>query len=403
MKRHTTPPMRGALRSVLVTVTLLQACSTGTERIGVLHTDSSGVTITESTTPQWEDGQGWTVDPVPLLDLSTSGSGLSHEFFRVSDAKFLPGGDIVVANAGTDEVRLYSPEGDLLQSIGREGEGPGEFRRILGLFLLRGDSIGVWEYGGRISLLGSDLTFSRIVSLPHNIWELRSLGDSTILGEMSYPSMAAHEGGNALIREPIPIVLCSLEGDAVDTVAVGAGFEEFMWSNASGDGAGSRPLFGKESHLASWRNEIYMGSADAMEFRVLSSAGQLRKIIRVAAFDLSLSSQDVEAERETRRSPESPAWIRDLVNDLPSPSKRPAYSSFLIDHDGFVWLEMFRARTEREEMRTWMVFHPDGEWLGKVTTPTDFRVFDIGPWGLLGVRTDDLEVEHVQLLSLDRG
>jgi len=66
-------------------------------------------------------------------------------------------------------------------------------------------------------------------------------------------------------------------------------------------------------------------------------------------------------------------------------------------------LEMFRARTEWEEERTWMVFHPDGEWLGEVTTPSDFRVFHVGSSGLLGVRVDRLDVEHVQVLRVNRG
>jgi hypothetical protein len=361
------------------------------------------VTIVESVDPRWADGEGWTVDPVPILDLSTSGAGLDHEFFRVSDARFLPGGDIVVANAGTNEIRRFSPAGELIKSIGREGEGPGEFQRILGLLLLRGDSIGVWEYAGRLSLLGQDLSFGRLLSLPHNIGDLRSLGDSVIVGEMIYPSMVAYEGGNALIREPVPIVRCSLEGDVIDTVAMGAGYEEFMWTNASGQGGGAVPLFGKQSHLGSWQNEIFMGSADDMDFRVLSASGRLRRIVRVPGFDLSLASEEIRSEREIRLRPDVPAWYRDLVNDIPSPSRRPAYSALLIDHEGYVWLEMFRARTELEEERTWMVFHPDGEWLGEVTTPSDFRVFDIGSSGLLGVRIDNLEVEHVQVLWVNRG
>ena len=109
---------------IAVTLAIVQACSPGTEQTGVVRRDSAGVAIIESNTPRWSEGRGWTVDPTPTLDLSTSGTGLDHEFFRVSDARFLPEGHIVVANAGTDEIRLYSSAGSLIQSVGREGEGP---------------------------------------------------------------------------------------------------------------------------------------------------------------------------------------------------------------------------------------------------------------------------------------
>ncbi len=378
-------------------------CSPRAPESSILHRDSAGVSITESTAPRWSESEGWTVDSAPILDLSTSGTGLGHEFFRVSDAKFLSGSTVVVANAGTNEVRMFSSTGEFLRQVGREGEGPGEFQRILGLVLLRGDSIAVWEDGGRMTLLGPDLSVGRLLSLPFNIADLRILGGSTVIGGMTYPSVVVHEGGTELIREPVPVVRFSLLGEVIDTVAVAAGFEEFMWSDASGHGGGALPLFGRASQLAARGDQVYMGSANEMEFEVLTSSGEVRRIVRIPGFDLSLSNQEIQTEREARLRPNIPAWYRNLVNDLPTPATRPAYSSLHVDHKGFVWLEMFRGRTELDQATVWMVFNPDGEWLGSVTTPSDVRVFDIGNSSLLSVRTDTLGVEHVQVLRLNRG
>lgn len=386
--------------SIIPLIALL-GCTSRTDRSTAIHRDSAGISITESAAPQWSEEEEWGIDGEPFLDLSTSGTGPDHEFFRVSDAKLLPNGRIVVANAGTNEVRMYSTEGALLGSIGREGEGPGEFKRILGLVRLRGDSIGVWEYGGRVTLLGGEFQVGRLLSLPRAIGKLRSLEDSTLIGEITYPSVVVHEGGSGLIREPVPVVRLSLRGRTVDTLAMAAGYEEFMWTDPD-HGGGAVPLFGKISQLATWGSKIYMGSADRMEFEVLSSVGKVQRIIRIPEFDLSLSGQEIQAEREGRLRPDVPAWYRDLINALPTPNARPAFSDIRIDQQGFAWLELFRGRTELDTDGTWLVFSPEGEWMGSLTVPAGFRVLDIGVSELLGVQVDTLGVEHVQLLRLHR-
>jgi hypothetical protein len=56
-----------------------------------------------------------------------------------------------------------------------------------------------------------------------------------------------------------------------------------------------------------------------------------------------------------------------------------------------------------DEPRKWEVFDPAGAWLGTLSTPARFSVLEIGRDYVLGVRRDDLDVEHVQVLRLRRG
>jgi hypothetical protein len=71
-------------------------------------------------------------DPAYLLD-------------RVSGAVRLSDGRIVISNSGSVELRVYDAEGRYLQAIGRQGGGPGEFRRPDHIRRGAGETIEVWD------------------------------------------------------------------------------------------------------------------------------------------------------------------------------------------------------------------------------------------------------------------
>lgn len=53
-----------------------------------------------------------------------------HAFGSIDDADFLPDGRILVRDRMTKELSLFSADGGFLRLLGREGEGPGEFRSL---------------------------------------------------------------------------------------------------------------------------------------------------------------------------------------------------------------------------------------------------------------------------------
>ena len=67
-------------------------------------------------------------------------------FHRVWDMATLSDGRIVVADAGSEEVRALDPSGVHLASWGGQGEGPGEFRSLSGVARWPGDSVAAWEF-----------------------------------------------------------------------------------------------------------------------------------------------------------------------------------------------------------------------------------------------------------------
>lgn len=52
---------------------------------------------------------------------------------------------------------------------------------------------------------------------------------------------------------------------------------------------------------------------------------------------------------------------------------------------------------------SWYVFDGRGAWLGEVSTPPGLSIFEIGADYVLGLRRDQLGVQFVVMLPLDRG
>lgn len=366
--------------------------------------DSAGIEITESVRPLWTDESAWRVQPVPLLDLAATGSGGEHEFFRVRNAVRLPDGGIAVANAGTNEVRLFGVDGAFRAVMGREGQGPGEFQRLTSVRRYRGDSLVAFDYWSRrITVLSSTGELARVASLQGLLRsnQLHVLGDGRFVVQgMSIEAMANARGR---VRTPAPLVLVSADGVASDTIAVPDGYESHMFD----DGDAGVPL-GRDAYVAVHDDLVYLGDATELEFRVLGLDGAVR-VVRVPAYDLAVP----EAERDSIRSQilssmtNLPPALRPVAEAMAAevPLRRPAYSGLVVDSEGFVWLAPFRERAYVPEGRSpqprdWLVFAPGGEWLGRVRLPASFELHDAGQDYLLGSTRDELGVESVQLLRL---
>lgn len=390
---------RGAL--ILVGALVLGACQSEVPAANVSVTDSADVRIVESHAPAWGDSSRWSVSMTPSLNLSTSGAGPSHEFYMVNGALRLADGQVVVANDGSSEVRFYSPEGEFIRAVGRNGDGPGEFRRLRSLSRMRGDSVAVFDVLlNRVTILPPQDGVARIISLTGSFdraRQLRAYDDSTFIAlATSYSGLP--ESGR--YRVPYTVVLLDDAGSIRDTLAVIGGSEGYRNSGADG----TLP-FGKRGHFATWGSEFILGAADSLAFDRYRSPSVLGQRVRVPGYDLRLSAEQIDSTRQARQPPTDrpvPESILKLIETMPIPDFKPGYSRLLLDSDGYVWAARYYRRMQPHDVVEWEVFSPAGEWLGNVPTPAGFSVFEIGSDYMLGVLKDEMEVEHVQVRRLLR-
>lgn len=375
-------------------------CRGDEQGAAVVRRDSAGVRIVESREPVWHEGEAWAVADSPALDLTKSGQGHAHEFFNVLDADRLSDGSIVVAEAGGSEIRLFSPKGAHVRTLGREGDGPGEFRWLGQVAVLPGDSLWAYDFGqGRVTVFDPDGVVARTATLdagsaPRPVFPLAS--GTLVASAFDHTGFREKLG---LHRMPSPIVRMNADGGIVDTLTTIPGWESVVHSR--GD---AWAVWAKKAHLAVHGDEVYLGSADEMEYQVRSSDGRLQRLVRVPGYDLTLSPAEIEAENATYMPDPSAASsrVREIMDRQPMRTRRPAYSAMIVDTEGYVWLKLYQGHHERPEPTEWLLFDTTGRWLGSIGLPPQFDVFRIGPDWILGKREDELEVEHVQLLSLSR-
>ncbi len=372
----------------------------------ILQRDSSGIEIVEAQRPLWDESSLWSIDPDPLVDLTVSGGGPAHEFFRVRGVWLRPDGSLVLADRASRQIRLYSSEGKLLGSLGGPGQGPGEFNDIQQIELVA-DTVFALDSDGRVTVVNPDMELVRTFTLSFTVDDIHSLDDGTLLGE-SFMDPGPVEIANRLIRPPIALVRLDLEGSRIDSIGERPGRE--LYSFALDDYSGSRPpLFGRNAETATLGPRVFYGSSDLMQVEEMDLAGNIVRILRVPGYDLALSTGEVAAERDAYLDFDLPAGvtlhplIRRSIEDLPTPATRPAFQRMLVDPAGAVWLELYRGLSEVDRPQEWLILALDGTWLGTVEAPGRFSVTDITMETVLGVWRDELDVEHPQVLRLTRG
>lgn len=390
-----------AARLLLVaTLAVLHACGPSDDAPPhAIQRDSAGITIVESVRPAWGDSARWRVDPEPLLDLAESGTGDPHDFYSVRSVKRLSDGSLVVANRGSNEIRKFSADGEFLASAGGDGEGPGEFTNLQRIELV-GDSIVAQDIYSRVALFGPGLEHLRTTRFEGYVRGLHHLGDGTLVVQAIMEFSEAY----GLVRDPEALVLYDLEGVRGDSIGSTPGGEEYVTEVLSG-----APLFQKEARVDTHGGRIYTGGSDRMQVEELARDGDILRILRIPDFPLALTPEQVEAERSARLDIDLPPGVTALppyfvqaIEDMPKPDTRPAYANLKVDPTGAIWLQPFLGMSEAAGPERWLVLGADGTWLGSVDIPVDFRPMDIGVDEMLGVWTDEMDVQHPQVRRLRR-
>ena len=192
----------------------------------------------------------------------------------------LSDGSLAVANGGSSEVRLYSAEGSHIASLGGEGDGPGEFRAIVGLDNA-GDSVIVLDANGRVTFFAPDLALLGTYTVPlpsGTIAESNAvvhLANGEIVIETRIRFMFGYEGESAMLRQPGGLFRVDAAGGTVDSIGVTAGNEVFMHRNSGGGAFAGIPLFGRDAFVATHAGRIFLGDAVDMQVEEVTADGGL--------------------------------------------------------------------------------------------------------------------------------
>ena len=369
--------------------------------------DSAGVRIVENARPPEGSRLGWRIGPEPTVSIGVVEGEEPYMLHGTFSSVRLPDGRIVIANSGSQELRVFDPSGNHLATWGRRGEGPGEFTSLAHVARWPGDSIAAWHTAGLgIAVFDSDGRFGRSFALGSSEMAIWLRPRAQAVREAGHVlSINAPEGADTAVVE-----LWDSEGALFASLGTHPGREVIITTNDQGSRHLSWKAYGRELVSGLWGDHVVASPNDRYEIRVFRADGTLARIVR--------RGHEPRAPTEADRAPyveeqlsyyEGAAVPEPLVErarqefeTTPLAATFPAFSSMLGDATGHLWVEEYKLPHDERPGTLWTVFDPEGSALGFVETPEGLAINEIGENYILGRVEDDLGVESVQLWPLER-
>jgi hypothetical protein len=364
----------------------------------------------------WSEAERWTLEED--LRIGTVEGEPEYQFGQILFTALDSRDQIYVTDLQTQNIRVYSPEGEYLRTIGAPGAGPGELGPGAAFVLIApGDTI-----------LVPDLQNRRIN---------RYLADGTVLEstplalERGLPAAFRVTSSGTIVMQIRPLALPNMPApDTMDVIMVLEPSGEF------GDTIRKFPS-GRSLNLGGATPEINIFAAEPLwditddlsvlygvntEYRIsrYGRDGSLERVITMPHEPTPVSESDKRVimdflERQARDAGAPPEAIPQLRAMTKFGEFIPVFSAILTGPDNTIWVQHQRSLADatEEELEQfnlieeagapdWDVFDADGRYLGVVTMPPRFqpRSFDDGH--IYGVWRDELDVQYVMRLRIVR-
>lgn len=389
--------------------------------------DSAGVRIVESTRSVLPAARAWRVDPRPMLAIGCGATDLTgcsrgdslYEFNLIMGVARLSDGRIAVAVQGSDHIRFFDTRGKYLASAGRDGDGPGEFRQILGMTQTRGDTLAVTDLGEVEYFTGDGKHIRRGAS--------RALGDFSFVFPSGFFDDGSYVGldrntdvvlpaGRRLLERPL--VHVSADGRQVDTLGRRPEAEQVFDGRSRW---GRRFVFGPVGLLAAGGDRFYFGYPSRWEVGAYDRSGRLQLLMRRTVSSRPVTDADRDAYRAHLRRfiqsdpyhPTTPERAQQAIENLMFAEQLPTFGDLLVDRTGHLWVKAFDIRDEMQNPgpasvntiavpTQWDVFDREGRWLCTVQLPARFTPLEIGADYVAGLARDEDDIEYVHLYRLSK-
>ena len=393
-----------------------EGIETETRPPAVTIRDSAGIEVVDNHAPEWDEGSAWTVAPTPEIVIGGQHGAVdadsSHLVWRIGDVVALSDGRVALLTRGEKRVFVFESSGAFSRSIGRVGEGPGEFRRPEHLQVLPGDTLVVWDLmlgpvayfdpsGKLLRDWGIDVEALFAATRKPNRWSPERV--HLPLADGSFIVEASLIPGDFIppLGEPYraPVELVRIDSDYT-AHSLGRWEETEHIYLQSGGPPGLPFPFGVQLAAGGTPLSVYVTNTDRYEVHQYSSTGVLGRILRRTADPIPITAGDVEEWKDVLGgSREWAAWDRAMA-ELPPREFRPPIVGLLVDSGGYLWVkDRYSLDLARSE---WSVFDPAGRWLGSLEIPLG-HVEWIGEDMVLGVNQDpDTGVQVVEGYRLNR-
>ncbi len=362
----------------ILSATVLVSCSgsdAGEERFSL--TEENGVSIAFTSGGPLFPSPVFTFDPVLTLREDPA----QQESYMTAPRAFVqgPDGNYYVPDVRDNRIVVFDSDGNYLRSIGRDGEGPGEFRYVL-LQSLSGDTLSIFDYSlQRTTRILTDGTIVEIVNIRQGGVALglqKGPGDLLLAEFVNGRDLDEGVGG---ISEGITI-LNSVNLDTVATILTRMIASRFIRRMETEDGpmtfSSGLPFAGSPTAQYIPGKGILSTDGDKPEMTWYDLSGKPSRTFRIDLETRPVSSAVREAHEQRWRENER-EYARERgreerqVPEFKYPDNVGFWTRIHIDDRGYIWLlDVWENHDSRDE-GGW-VFHvmdPEGRYLGTARLP----------------------------------
>lgn len=352
----------------------------------------------------------WELSEDPVLEAGGPGAPAEELFTSIEGAVRLDDGRYAIADRGEMRVSIFGPDGELVGTIGSDGEGPGEFRYISGIWSTGGDTIGVWDSRlNRLTWLRPDGEVVRTIRPTRSAPDigapldqfLGAFDDGRIGLAWLVPSYhpAQGEQGGKLHTDRMVFGLFDASGRFLRLLGQASGMVRSF-----GPSGGGPIAFSPYPWAVTLRDTLVYtnGLRGELLFYDVAAAdsGVARRLaVRGRELELAEARRAVEAALdEASRRVQSMA--SSIATDVTA-GQVPEHGGLLADDQGRLWLKAYDASSDplllgagRRTGGTWKVVETDGTVVARLDMPDDVAPLAVEDGLLLGLARDALDVER---------
>lgn len=272
--------------------------------------------------------------------------------------------NIFVLDEGECRIQKFDKKGTYLQTIGKRGQGPGEFEQPLGIFLDAEDMIYVRDSLRRnIHVFGKDGKYAKTIHSPGSVSAYFG-----ITKEKNILTIQSLRSSEEIKRE---IVLIDAEGNILKSIA---SYPDQSPRAIKGHILGNP--YSHRLHLfpAKEGGGIY-GHSSQYKLFVLNSSGDLSHIIEVNKQPEPITGKEkndlVNSYLKRReRFPVGEKLTRgEVTRAYIFPDHKPYFIGIIGDDSGRIYVRMFKTYDPNDKSESFDVFSRDGYYIYKANIP----------------------------------
>jgi len=311
---------------------------------------------------------------------------------RFRQISVAPDGSVFVSNSPDHNIYKFSPEGALVKTFGKHGQGPGDLERPGELSVLDDAYLVVGEYisNRRISLFKLDGTFHAVFKTGYPALGPKALRD----GKIAYIGLT---GGGLEVKGDTLVDVNTNRVMVLDT-ATGSARELSLIKTSM-----NKPKDGEVRIARSAEGDLLVGHTVRPEIEVYGPDGGKKGVIRLDIDPIPVTKKIAEAYQMK-------VVFDGKRFDLPLGDFLPYYCDFTVDAEGNI-LVFKMGEDPKTGPIVFQVYTPAGKFLCE--TVLDRGAFDLpidrflrprlaftprGVYGILPLRGDELETPHLFLV-----